>query len=95
MTKGVPNELGKYTVSPFIQQLITGTFQAVTLTLSERETYIWQRLGGVKTVRKMIAPVDMCAHCTEQKVWPESYQGWFCYTCYRDLKHLGMLPATD
>jgi hypothetical protein len=95
MTKGTPNELEKYTAPPLVQQLVTGTFAPITLTLNLRETYIWQRLGGAATVRRMIAPPEICSHCAESKTWPESYQGWFCFTCHRDLNHLGLLPFSD
>jgi len=95
MTKGTPNEHRKYTAPPLVQQLITGTFEPMTFRLNLRETYIWQRLGGVEKVRALIAPPQICAHCAEEKIWPESYQGWFCFTCHRDLNHLGLLPFSD
>ena len=95
MTKRVPNGLEQYTVTPLVQQLITGEFKPLSTTLTLRESYIWHRLGGVEKVRSMIAPQGICVHCAEEKATPDSCHGWFCFTCQRDLNHLGVLPYSD
>lgn len=95
MTHGTPNEFEKYNFPPLAMQLMLGTFEPIAVKLTLKESYAWMRLGGAQKVRDMITPPGMCVHCAEEKVWLSSYQGWFCYGCHSNLKHLGLLPYND
>lgn len=88
-------EMSIFELSTAFIQMMAGTFQPMTLSLSPKNTYVWMRLGGEQRVLVLIAPPAICAHCAEEKAWFDSYQGWFCYPCHQNLKHLGLLPYND